>query len=102
MNKFKEGDKVDLVHTVEGVFPNGKYKISNGETHVIANEEDLIAVSDAEINSEAKSDSATKIVLAAILATLGIIGAVEFESIWFIIISGLLIADIAGAFSKKH
>lgn len=41
---FKEGDKVDLIHTVQGVYPNGKYKISNGSSHVLVDEADLVLV----------------------------------------------------------
>lgn len=39
---LKEGDKVNLMHVIQGVFPNGKYKISNGNSHLLVDESDLV------------------------------------------------------------
>lgn len=41
---FKEGDTVSLVHTVQGIYPAGSIKISNGKSNLIVEEKDLILI----------------------------------------------------------
>lgn len=83
MNKFKEGDAVQRVHKVEGIFPNGKYKIVSGQQNFVVDEKELMPII-------TKRSPLT----VEFLAIMGIAGAFFFNNPYILFFFGFIIAFV--------
>jgi hypothetical protein len=95
MNKFKEGDKVQRVHHIAGIYPNGKYKVVSGKQSSVVEEKELIFAQE-QVNSIQFPAKKTGLILFGLaLSVMGTVGSIYFNEPSILMFFGFIVTTIA-------